>query len=230
MKGKLIIIESGTDSSGKATQTRLLYEKLKEEGYPVKKVEFPNYQSPSSALVKMYLKGDFGQDPGEVDPYISSTFYAVDRYASYKTEWEDFYHRGGIILADRYTTSNMVHQGAKLKGKEKDKYLDWLWDLEFSIYKLPVPDGVIFLDMPIEFSILLMAERENKITGKREKDIHERNRDYLKSSYENSLYVADKYKWSKISCVDGKRLRTIEEIHDDVYEKVKLILDDKNSP
>ncbi|MGI6685388.1 MAG: dTMP kinase [Bacillota bacterium] len=224
MKGKLIIIESGADSSGKATQTRLLNERLADENYSVKKVEFPNYQSPSSALVKMYLNGDFGKDPGEVDPYISSTFYAVDRYASYKTEWEKFYLGGGTVLADRYTTSNMVHQGAKLKGREKDRYLDWLWNLEFAIYKLPVPDGVIFLDMPIEFSISLMAERENKFTGKREKDIHERNIDYLKSSYENSLYVAAKYGWVKVSCVDEGKLRTIEEIHQDIYEKVKGIL------
>ena len=224
MKGKLIIIESGTDSSGKATQTRLLYDRLAGEGYPVKKVEFPNYKSPSSALVKMYLNGDFGQDADAVDPYISSTFYAVDRYASYKTEWEDFYLSGGIVLADRYTTSNMVHQGAKLHGEEKNKYLDWLWNLEYHIYRLPIPDGVIFLDMPTEFSTRLMAERENKITGKREKDIHERNKGYLKSSYENSLFIADKYGWKKISCVSGKRLRTIEEIHEEVYARVKTML------
>ncbi|MEL7564582.1 MAG: thymidylate kinase [Dehalobacterium sp.] len=228
MQGKLIIIESGADSSGKATQTQLLFKRLTAEAYPVKKVEFPNYQSPSSALVKMYLNGDFGKNPSDVDPYVSSTFYAVDRFASYKTEWEGFYTGGGIILADRYTTSNMVHQGAKLKGTDKDKYLDWLLNLEFNIYQLPVPDGVIFLDMPTDFSNRLMAERKNKITGKREKDIHERNQEYLNISYENSLYVAEKYGWIKISCVMREQLRTIEEIHEDVYKKVKLILDDQD--
>lgn len=229
MKGKLIIIESGADSSGKATQTQLLFKRLTEEAYPVKKVEFPNYQSPSSALVKMYLNGDFGKDPSEVDPYVSSTFYAVDRFASYKTGWEEFYIDGGIVLADRYTTSNMVHQGAKLTGADKDKYLDWLWNLEFAIYKLPVPDEVVFLDMPTEYSNRLMSQRENKITGKREKDIHERNKEYLKSSYDNSLYVAEKYGWTRVSCVMKERLRTIEEIHADVYEKVKLILEGKDA-
>lgn len=227
MRGKLIIIESGADSSGKATQTQLLFQRLSAEGFSVRKVEFPDYQSPSSALVKMYLNGDFGKNPGDVDPYVSSTFYAVDRFASYKTQWSDFYHSGGIILADRYTTSNMVHQGAKLRGEEKDKYLDWLWNLEFNIYKLPVPDGVIFLDMPTEFSNRLMAERENKITGKCEKDIHERNKEYLKSSYENSLYVAAKYQWIKVSCVEGACLRAIKEIHEEVYETVKGILAEK---
>lgn len=224
MKGRLIIIESGSDSSGKATQTQLLFQRLQKEAYGVKKVEFPNYQSPSSALVKMYLNGDFGKNPSDVDPYVSSTFYAVDRFASYKTEWEEFYQEGGVILADRYTTSNMVHQGAKLNGADKDKYLDWLWNLEFNIYKLPVPDGVIFLDMPTEFSTKLMAERENKITGSREKDIHERNMAYLQSSYNNSLYVAQKYGWTKVSCIQEGRLRTIEEIHTDVYHKVKAVL------
>lgn len=224
MKGKLIIIESGADSSGKATQTQLLFQRLEQESYPVKKVEFPNYQSPSSALVKMYLNGDFGKNPGDVDPYISSTFYTVDRYASYKTIWEDFYTQGGIILADRYATSNMVHQGAKLEGKDKDSYLEWLWNFEFNIYKLPVPDGVIFLDMPTEFSNRLMEERKNKYTGGAKQDIHERNKSYLKSSYENSLYVAAKYGWKQVSCIQGNQLRSIPEIHEDVYLGVKDII------
>lgn len=224
MKGKLIIIESGADSSGKATQTRLLFERLAAESYPMKKVEFPNYQSPSSALVKMYLNGDFGKNPSDVDPYVSSTFYTVDRFASYKTEWESFYLKGGIVLADRYTTSNMVHQGAKLQGENKDKYLDWLWNLEFNIYKLPVPDEVIFLDMPTEFSNLLMAQRENKITGKEEKDIHERNQEYLSLCYQNSLDLVKKYGWTRVSCIEKGLLRGIEEIHEEVYEKAKRIL------
>jgi len=149
MKGKLIIIESGADASGKATQTNKLYERLVQEGYKVKKITFPNYDSDSSALVKMYLNGDFGKDPNDVSPYVASTFYAVDRFASYRTEWGQAYNDGWIILADRYTTSNMVHQAAKIKDmEEKDRFLDWLWNFEFEIYKLPVPDCVIFLDMP----------------------------------------------------------------------------------
>ena len=124
MKGKLIIIE-GSDGSGKATQTKKLYDRLEAENYKIKKVEFPNYNSESSALVKMYLRGDFGKNATDVDPYVCSTFYAVDRYASFKTGWEEFYNNGGIIICDRYTTSNMVHQASKIDESERDKYLDW---------------------------------------------------------------------------------------------------------
>lgn len=218
MSGKLIIIESGSDASGKATQSEKLFNRLKAEGYNVRKVEFPNYKSDSSALVKMYLNGDFGKDPGDVSPYVASTFYAGDRYASFKTDWGEFYLNGGIIIADRYTTSNMVHQAAKIEGEEKDVFLDWLWNLEFELYKLPIPDCVIFLDMPPEYSVKLMEERQNKFTGGAEKDIHERNLDYLAASYNNALYIANKYQWNKISCIDDSGLRTIDDIHNEIYK------------
>ncbi len=130
-RGKLIVIE-GSDGSGKATQTKKLYDKLVKENKNVKKVEFPNYESESSALIKMYLNGEFGKEPDSVNPYVSSTFYAVDRFASYKKDWEEFYLKGGIIIADRYTTSNMIHQAAKIKDVQaKDNFLNWLWDFEF---------------------------------------------------------------------------------------------------
>jgi len=149
MKGKLIIIESGADASGKATQTNKLYERLVQEGYKVKKITFRTMTAILQLWLKMYLNGDFGKDPNDVSPYVASTFYAVDRFASYRTEWGQAYNDGWIILADRYTTSNMVHQAAKIKDmEEKDRFLDWLWNFEFEIYKLPVPDCVIFLDMP----------------------------------------------------------------------------------
>lgn len=145
-KGKLIIIESGSDASGKATQSERLYERLISEGKKCMKITFPDYESDSSALVKMYLNGDFGKNPNDVSPYVSSTFYAADRYASYKTKWGEFYNSGGIIISDRYTTSNMVHQAAKIESPEKEKFLEWLYDLEFNIYGIPTPDEVIFLD------------------------------------------------------------------------------------
>lgn len=221
MKGKLIIIESGSDASGKATQTRKLYERLKSEGYNIKKVEYPNYDSESSSLVKMYLRGDFGKNASDVDPYVASTFYAADRYASFKTEWEDFYNNGGIIIADRYTTSNMVHQASKMDIEDRDKYLDWLVDYEFDLYKIPKPDCVVFLDVPIDFSKKLMENRKNKFTGQSKKDIHESDIGYLTKSYNNSLYIADKFMWNKINCVKGDNLRTIENIHEEVYRLVK---------
>lgn len=221
MKGKLFIIESGSDASGKATQTEKLYNRLTQEGYCVKKVEYPNYKSDSSALIKMYLNGEFGNNPKDVNPYVASTFYAVDRFASFKIEWQEFYEKGGIIIADRYTTSNMVHQAAKMNTTyEKEKFLDWLWEFEFMIYALPEPNKVLFLDMAPEYSEKLMEQRANKFTGTPEKDIHERNSEYLRSSYENALYVAEKYRWEKISCVEQDSLRSIEEIHEEIYNIV----------
>lgn len=224
MKGKLIIIE-GSDSSGKATQTKKLYERLIEGKVEVQKVEFPNYESASSALVKMYLDGSFGSNPNDVNPYVASTFYAVDRYASYKTEWQNFYSEGGIILSDRYTTSNMIHQAAKIDNiDEKNKYLDWLWDFEFNIFNLPVPDYVIFLDMPPAVSRKLMEDRRNKFTGEEQKDIHESNYNYLINSYNNASQIADKYGWSRISCVKDDILRSIDDIHQEVYERVYQVI------
>ena len=220
--GKLIIIESGSDASGKATQAKKIYDRLVSEGYNVKKVEYPNYESDSSALIKMYLNGDFGTDANEVDPYIASTFYTVDRYASYKTEWEEFYKSGGIIIADRYTTSNMVHQASKIDDREKrEKYLNWLYEFEFTMYKLPKPDRVIFLDMPPQYSQELMKNRKNKITGADEKDIHEGNKEYLVKSYNNSIELVDRYGWKRISCVKEGNIKAIEEINQEIYENIK---------
>ncbi|AWI07544.1 dTMP kinase [Clostridium drakei] len=220
-RGTVIVVE-GCDGSGKATQTQILYEKLLSENYKVKKIEYPNYKSDSSALVKMYLNGDFGSNPEDVNPYVSSTFYAVDRFASYKTEWKDFYESGGIILADRYTTANMIHQASKIKNvQEKDKFLDWLWDFEFRIFGLPVPDCVMFLDMPPEYSRKLMKERANKITGDKHKDIHEKDYEYLEHSYNNSCEIAEKYKWNRVECVKEGNIKSIELISEEVFNIVK---------
>lgn len=222
MRGKLIIIDSG-DGCGKATQSQALFMRLKEEHYQVKKVEYPDYKSNSSALVKMYLNGEFGSDPGDVNPYAASLFYTVDRVASYKKEWEDFYKNGGIVIADRYTTSNMIHQAAKITdAAEKDKYLEWLWDLEYQKCQLPVPDCVLFLDLPPEYSACLMNGRVHK-SGERQ-DIHEENRLFVQQSYQNACAVAEKYKWYRISCVNGAGLRSIAEIHEDIYQIVTKVI------
>lgn len=224
MKGKLIIIESGSDASGKATQSEELLKKLTADGYNVRKVEYPNYKSESSTLVKMYLRGDFGKNADDVDAYIASTFFTADRYASFKTEWEEFYRSGGIVIADRYTTSNMVHQASKMEIEERDKYLDWLEDYEYNLFKIPRPDEVIFLNVPVDYSIKLMENRKNKFTGEDEKDIHESDKNYLRKTYNNSLYIADKYNWKRVECVKDEQLRTIEDISDEIYEIVKNIL------
>lgn len=221
MKGKLIIIEAGSDASGKATQTKRLFSRLKEDKYNIRKVEYPNYKSNSSALVKMYLNGEFGYKPEDVNAYAASTFYAVDRYASYMTEWKRFYENGGIVLADRYTTSNMVHQASKIEDEmERNNYLDWLWDLEFVKMGLPVPDMVIFLDVPPAISNSLMSNRNNKITGGSKKDIHESDREYLRRTYLNACRVVEKYDWKKIECTSNNCLRSIDNIHNEIYEYV----------
>lgn len=222
MKGKLIIIEAGGDASGKATQTKRLFSRLKSEIFNVRKVEYPNYKSDSSALVKMYLNGEFGYKPEDVNAYAASTFYAVDRYASYMKEWKSFYENGGIVLADRYTTSNMVHQASKIDDEaERNKYLDWLWDLEFQKLGLPVPDMVIFLDVPSIISSSLMSNRNNKITGGSKKDIHESDREYLRRTYLNACRIAEKYNWKRIECFSDNYLRSIDDIHNEIYEHVK---------
>lgn len=224
MSGKLIIIESGSDASGKATQSELIYEKLKNEGVKVRKVQYPNYESESSTLVKMYLRGEFGKNADDVDAYIASTFFTADRYASYKTEWEDFYKDGGVVIADRYTTSNMVHQASKMAVEDRDKYLDWLDDYEYGMFKMPRPDVVIFLNVPVEFSRKLMANRMNKFTGEKEKDIHERDAEYLERTYRNSLYIADKYGWKIVECIKDGELRSIDDINNEIYKIVHEVL------
>ena len=227
MPGKLIVIE-GLDSSGKQTQTELLCKVLNERGIQVKKISFPCYDSDSSALVKMYLAGKFGNNSEDVNPYAASSFYAVDRYASYKTDWETFYNNGGVVIADRYTTSNMIHQAGKISDlKERDDYLKWLYEYEFSYLKLPSPDKVIFLEMHPSVSERLMKERANKITGESEKDIHERDKMHLVNSYNSALYVADKFNWTKVACVNDGILRTIEDIHSEILEHALKEIEEK---
>lgn len=217
-QGRLVVIESGTDGSGKSTQFELLYKKMKEEGHPVFQVKFPDYNSDSSTLVKMYLRGDFGEDPRDINLYAASSFYAVDRFASYQTKWKGLYDEGGIILADRYTTSNMIHQASKIENvSERKEYLKWLWDLEFNKFQLPEPDLVIFLDMSPVYSIEIIKARENQ-------DIHERDFDYLHSTYNNALEIADLYRWSIINCEEKGQLKSIEKIHQEIYKKVNRTL------
>ena len=219
--GKLFVID-GTDGSGKQTQFQQLQESLLKDGIDYKVVSFPNYDSPSSALVQMYLSGEFGEKAKEISPYIASTFYAADRYATFQTGYKKYYEDGGIILADRYTTANMVHQAGKIKDeKEREKFLNWLWDFEFNLYGLPVPNEVFFLNMPVEKSIELMNDRENKFTHQEKKDIHERDVNHLKDAYEAACDVSKKYNWYEIKCVKNNEIRTIEDIHQEIYNEVK---------
>ena len=220
MQGKLIVIEAG-DGSGKATQARELCRRLEAEGYPVRLVEFPDYTSPSSALIKMYLNGEFGEDPTTVSPYVASIFYTVDRFASFASKWGDFYRQGGIVIADRYSTSNMVHQAAKLDGERaREEFLAWLWELEFNKFRLPVPDLVIFLDVPPALSRELLRGRQVK-SGDVVADIHECNSTYLDASYRNAVRLAAKYNWHRLSCVQDGTMRKVADIHAEIYDIVR---------
>ncbi len=220
--GKLIVIE-GVDSSGKATQSELLFEKISKK-YDAKLITFPDYQSDFSLPVRNYLKGDLGKNPEDVNAYAASSFYAIDRYASYKTKWGEFYRQGGVIIADRYTTSNIVHQASKIKGDKKE-FISWLTDYEYNRLGLPVPDLVIFLDMPPESAAFLMRERKNKITGESQKDIHESDLGFLKKSYENAVNVASICGWHRIICAENENIRSIEDIHSEIMKKVTEILE-----
>lgn len=218
----MLIVFEGVDSSGKATQSNLFYKYLKKKGTDVMKISFPDYDSPSSSLVKMYLGGEFGSSAQDVSPYAASALYAVDRFASYKTKWEKFLMGGGVVVADRYVTSNMVHQASKLKtNKEKDDFLAWLDDFEYVKLGLPRPDKVIFLDMPPDFASMLMEDRKNKITGQVEKDIHERDSAYLYSAYNNACYIADKLLWTKVRCAFDS-VRPIDDIEEEIRKTVGI--------
>ena len=223
--GKLFVVD-GTDGSGKQTQFMKLQEHLSKDNIEYKVVSFPNYDSPSSSLVKMYLSGEFGNDAQKISPYIASTFYAADRYATYKTQLEKYYETGGIILADRYTTSNMIHQAGKIQDKkERKKFIDWLFDLEFNLYKIPKPDKVIFLNMPPKSSQALMQNRENKFTHNQEKDIHEKETSYLEESYNAACELAKEYDWTEINCIKDNEIRSIDDIHEEIFEIIKKEID-----
>ncbi len=222
--GKLFVID-GTDGSGKQTQFRKLQERLSEENIKFRVVSFPNYESASSSLVKMYLAGEFGENAKDVSPYISSTFYAVDRYATFKKYYEEYYNNGGIILADRYTTASMVHQAGKIQDKkEREKFLEWLCDLEFNIYGLPAPTKTFFLNMPPEEALHLIENRENKFTHEAQKDIHERDRNHIIDSYNAACDLAPKYDWYEVKCIKDNKIRTITDISDEIYEELKKYL------
>ena len=215
---KLVVID-GLDGSGKATQTALVHEELTRRGIPSRIVSFPDYDSDSSALVKMYLRGDFGQSVTDVGAFAASTFYAVDRFASFKKDWEADYQAGTIILCDRYTTSNAVHQMAKLPEKQWDSFLSWLYDFEFVKMGIPAPSTVIYLDMSPAATEKLLAARYHGDESK--KDIHERDRKYMESSRRAAQFAAARDGWLTVNCCQGDTPLLPEEITKRIFEKLK---------
>ncbi len=217
MKQVMLVIE-GLDGSGKATQTQKLMDRLEALGKDAVKVSFPNYEDDSSALVKMYLRGDLGQ-ADEVNAYAASLFYTVDRYATFRKAYEQFWKQGHCIVADRYTTSNMFHQCTKEPKENWDSYLSWLEDLEYEKVGLPRPTQVIYLDVEPEVSKALLAKRYEGDESK--KDIHEANFAYLLRCREAALYAAEKFGWNVIRCNKGETMRSIEDISEEIWNAVK---------
>lgn len=217
MNGKLIVIE-GLDGSGKATQAQKLFEKLKEQGKQIIKVSFPDYNSNSSALVKMYLNGEFGSDPNQVNPYAASSFYAIDRFASYTKNWKNFYLDDGTVIADRYTTSNAIHQCAKLPKEQWKDFINWLFHYEYELLGIPKPYRTLYLRVDPEVSQKLMTKRYQG--NEERKDIHESDLEYLRRSREAADYCAKELGWTLIECVQNGDMRSIEDISADIFNVI----------
>ena len=210
MQGTLIVFE-GTDGSGKATQTQLLCRWLEGRGRPCRKIDFPRYGNPFAEPAQHYLQGALGGRPEDVSAYASSVFFAADRYASYREDWGAFYEAGGVVVANRYTTSNAVHQAPKLPEAERREYLDWLFDLEYHRLGLPVPDLVLYLDMPSAVSEKMLRHREAS-TGSAA-DIHEQDGGYLRRCRETAREIVRQYGWTVVDCAAGDAPRSPEDIH-----------------
>ena len=221
--GKLIVIE-GTDGSGKSTQFRLLTSRLEAAGHTFQKLVFPQYAEPSSALIRMYLGGEFGSKPSDVNAYAASAFYAVDRYASYKKVWGDWYENGGLIVSDRYTTSNAVHQTSKEPQEKQAEFLKWLYEFEYDRLGLPRPDLTIYLEVPTDFTEQMMRKREADTNTSA--DIHEQDMEYLATCRRTGKAAAEYYGWTVIQCVQDGAMRSIEDIHDEIYRLCKACLEE----
>ena len=221
--GKLIVIE-GTDGSGKSTQFKLLTQRLEADGKTFQRLVFPQYSEPSSALIRMYLGGEFGSSPSDVNAYAASSFYAVDRYASYKKVWGQWYEDGGLIVSDRYTTSNAVHQASKEPAENQQAFLKWLYDFEYDKLGLPRPDLIIYLDVPTDFTEAMMRRREADTNT--HADIHEQDLSYLATCRRTGKAAAQYYGWTVIECVRDGVMRSIEDIHEEIYRHVAACLEE----
>ena len=221
--GKLIVIE-GTDGSGKSTQFRLLTQRLENERIAFQKIVFPQYAEPSSALIRMYLGGEFGTKPSDVNAYAASSFYAVDRYASNKKVCGQWYEQGGLVVCDRYTTSNAVHQASKEPDGKREDFLKWLYEFEYDHLGLPRPDLTLYLDVPTDFTEQLLRHREQDTHTSA--DIHERDTQYLAACRRSGRAAAEYYGWNIISCVENEKMRSMEDIHEEIYRHVRNCLED----
>lgn len=220
--GKLIVFE-GTDGSGKTTQFTLLSKRLQAMNVDFRTMDFPQYSEPSSALIRMYLSGEFGGRPSDINAYAASTFYAVDRYASYRKVWGEYYENGGLMLSNRYTTSNAVHQASKEPPERREEFFRWLYEFEYERLELPKPDIVIYLDVPTDLTEQMLRKREAATNT--QADIHEQNMDYLRLCRTTGLHAAQYYGWTIIGCSENGKMRTIEDIHNEIFGIVRKCLE-----
>ena len=223
-KGKLIVLE-GIDGSGKSAQYRRLCERLENDHIAYNHIVFPRYDRESSALIRLYLGGAFGTKPGDVNAYTASTFYAVDRFASYRDDWGKLYENGGLIVSDRYTTSNAVHQGCKLPDTELPAFFSWLADLEYRKMGLPEPDLVIYLDVDLETSRRRMRKREEQTHT--QADIHEQDNDYLTRCLHTADMACRHYGWTRIPFLKNGQERELEEKNNEIYDIILRTLGNK---
>ena len=219
--GRLIVFE-GIDGSGKSTQFKMLCERLEAEGRDFRRLVFPQYSEPSSAPLRMYLAGEFGNRPEDVNAYAASTFFAVDRFASYNKVWKDYYQCGGIMMADRYTTSNAVHQASKLPDGEREEFFAWLDHFEYTLLGLPKPDAVFYMDVPVETAVGQLRRREGATNTKG--DIHESDTGYLRKCHECAAAASEYFGWTKINCTRDGTMRSVEDIHEEIYNLLKEVL------
>lgn len=218
MRGKLIVFE-GTDGAGKATQAGLMARRLAAEGVSFREIDFPRYGNPFAEPARLYLAGALGSRPGDVSACAASVLYAVDRYASYKEDWGSAYEAGGLILANRYTTSNAVHQASKLERTEREAFLSWLFDLEYRRLELPEPDLVVYLDLPVELTERLLRSRQERTHT--QADIHEQDEAYLRACRDSAREIAQELGWRRIDCSRNGALRAPEDIHQEIWALVR---------
>ncbi len=220
--GRFIVLD-GLDGSGKGTQAERLRDRLMAEGRRVKLISFPNYGTPGAVAVEYYLGGALGSDPAATNAYAASTFYAVDRYLSFRTDWGEFLAgEGNVLIANRYTSANAVHQLSKMPREGWDDFLDWLGDFEFDRLGLPRPDLTLYLEMTPEISMRLVSHRSD--TTGQQKDIHELDPHHLEASYAAALYASDRWGWTRLPCYAEGEPRSIAEIGEDVWREVQKIL------
>ena len=224
MKGKIIVIE-GTDCSGKETQSKKLEDYLKKSGKNCKRFGFPNYESPTGKIVggpylgkDEFEKSYFKEGAVNVDPHVTCLYYAADRKYN-MAEIEEYLNKGYYVILDRYTTSNLAHQGSKIHDKdERFNMYQWIDKLEYWLLKLPKPDKTIFLHMPLKYTLELMKNRNSH-------DENEKDPEYLKNSEDAYIELSELYNWDKIECVQNDKIKSIEEINKEIIDIIKEMED-----